>query len=105
MALLFSVYIPVIAAAAVWNVYALETGLVASCAGFVTGILIWTLLEYLIHRFAFHGIAPHSRHHADPIDPKYILSPLWLSLSVALIGWVLLALAFGSWGLASLIVS
>ena len=35
-----------------------------------TGVLVWTLAEYLIHRFAFHhfpGLKPmHMEHHAKP---------------------------------------
>ena len=62
-------------------------------AGFLVGLALWTLVEYLLHRFAFHGFAPHYQHHADPADPKYILAPFRLSLS---------SIA-GLWGLASIV--
>jgi sterol desaturase/sphingolipid hydroxylase (fatty acid hydroxylase superfamily) len=44
------------------------------------GILIWTLVEYLLHRFVFHelpGIVElHEMHHARP--NAYIASPVWV---------------------------
>jgi hypothetical protein len=52
------------------------------------GLLLWTAIEYLMHRFAFHGFAPHWEHHADPVDVKYILAPFPLSLSVSAGLWV-----------------
>jgi len=58
-----------------------------SGAGFAallaSGLLVWTLIEYLKHRLAFHGFAPHSQHHANPTDRAYILAPLWLALSAS----------------------
>lgn len=71
----------------------------------VAGLLLWTLVEYLIHRFAFHGFAPHYRHHADPTDPRYIVAPLWLSLAGAAAVWILAAIATGSWSRAALVVA
>ncbi len=63
---------------------------------FTAGVAVWTILEYLIHRFAFHGFAPHWQHHADPVDPVYILAPLWLSVSASAALWGLLWLLTGS---------
>src|SRR5262245_21944751 len=53
---------------------------------FLLGVLIWTLLEYALHRFVFHiqipmqnamlkqfVNAPHLAHHAAPRDPEKIL--------------------------------
>jgi len=72
------------------------------------GVVIWTLLEYLLHRFVLHGIAPfshwHSQHHLRP--RALIASPTILSFSLFLLlgtfpvwwllgGWVALALTFG----------
>jgi sterol desaturase/sphingolipid hydroxylase (fatty acid hydroxylase superfamily) len=48
------------------------------------GILLWTLLEYVLHRFVFHlrarnatlrGILDtlHQNHHADPRDIRFLL--------------------------------
>src|SRR5438093_7636822 len=65
------------------------------------GILIWTLLEYGLHRFVFHIQVPlrnprlrdfvngsHLSHHAAPRDPnKIIVYPLY--------GFVVWALLYG----------
>jgi sterol desaturase/sphingolipid hydroxylase (fatty acid hydroxylase superfamily) len=44
------------------------------------GVLVWTLVEYLLHRFVFHelpGIVElHDMHHARP--NAYIASPVWV---------------------------
>jgi sterol desaturase/sphingolipid hydroxylase (fatty acid hydroxylase superfamily) len=57
-------------------------------SGCACGVTIWSLLEYLIHRFALHGIAyfaaMHKMHHSDP---KALLgTPVWLSLGAICCG-------------------
>jgi sterol desaturase/sphingolipid hydroxylase (fatty acid hydroxylase superfamily) len=51
------------------------------CA-FFFGIVLWTLAEYLLHRFVYHDMPfakeLHARHHTRPTD--FIGSPLWISL-------------------------
>lgn len=45
--------------------------LLLACA--MAGLALWTLLEYLLHRFVLHGIGPfrrwHEQHHAQPDAP------------------------------------
>ena len=52
----------------------------------VAGLFIWTLSEYLLHRFVFHFPAEskfgkrmmyiiHGLHHADPMDPTRLVMP------------------------------
>lgn len=59
----------------------LTVGLMGAAA-----ILVWTLTEYLLHRFAFHFPAQsklgervvfliHGLHHDDPIDPTRLVMP------------------------------
>jgi cyclopropane-fatty-acyl-phospholipid synthase len=52
----------------------------------VAGLLGWTLVEYLLHRFVLHGLQPfrrwHAAHHDQPT--ALICTPTWLS--AALIG-------------------
>jgi cyclopropane-fatty-acyl-phospholipid synthase len=64
------------------------------------GVALWSLLEYLLHRFVLHGVAPfsrwHGQHHVRP--QALIASPIALSLSLflllgALPAWWLL----GTW--------
>jgi sterol desaturase/sphingolipid hydroxylase (fatty acid hydroxylase superfamily) len=55
------------------------------------GVLLWTLLEYLLHRFVFHWIGPrawerrihfiiHGVHHDFPSDPDRLVMPLGVSI-------------------------
>jgi sterol desaturase/sphingolipid hydroxylase (fatty acid hydroxylase superfamily) len=56
----------------------------------LAGLLLWSILEYLIHRIALHRMpvfSPmHSLHHSAPL--AYIATPSWLSVSV----WLLIIL-------------
>lgn len=73
----------------------------AACA--VSGIIIWTLTEYILHRFVFHlkPIGPlserfvflfHGLHHDDPNDPtRLVMPPVPAILIMALI-WGFFAL-------------
>jgi sterol desaturase/sphingolipid hydroxylase (fatty acid hydroxylase superfamily) len=51
---------------------------------FATGIAVWTLLEYLLHRFVLHQMPifsdMHAAHHASP--KAFIGTPTWLSFGV-----------------------
>jgi cyclopropane-fatty-acyl-phospholipid synthase len=53
----------------------------------IGGGVLWSLLEYLLHRFVLHGVAPfsdwHGLHHQRPA--ALIASPIVLSLSLFLI--------------------
>jgi sterol desaturase/sphingolipid hydroxylase (fatty acid hydroxylase superfamily) len=50
----------------------------------LVGVVLWTLLEYLIHRFALHWssfFSPmHALHHGAPV--AYIGTPSWISVTV-----------------------
>ncbi|HWW31330.1 MAG TPA: sterol desaturase family protein [Steroidobacteraceae bacterium] len=50
----------------------------------LAGLVLWTLLEYLIHRFALHRMPiftpMHTLHHSAPL--AYIATPSWISVSV-----------------------
>lgn len=81
MAIRLWVYGSLAAAAMVWAL--LAGGAAAVPATFAIGLLLWSALEYLMHRFAFHGFAPHWQHHAEPKDPQYTLAALPLSLSIS----------------------
>ena len=49
---------------------------------FVCGGALWTLVEYLLHRFVYHKVAVvkemHGMHHAHPND--FFGAPIWVSL-------------------------
>jgi sterol desaturase/sphingolipid hydroxylase (fatty acid hydroxylase superfamily) len=50
----------------------------------VTGVVLWTLLEYVLHRIALHRMAYfsplHGAHHSSPL--ALIGTPTWLSVLV-----------------------
>jgi sterol desaturase/sphingolipid hydroxylase (fatty acid hydroxylase superfamily) len=99
----FCIYIPLIGAPVGWNWIEGRLSLAAGLASFAGGLVLWTLLEYFIHRFAFHRLAPHFKHHEFPADRRYIFAPLWFSLMSAAVLWVLLALAARSWAIGALV--
>jgi sterol desaturase/sphingolipid hydroxylase (fatty acid hydroxylase superfamily) len=74
-------------AAVAWGAVAGELGSLAWVLP--TGFLLWTAIEYLMHRYAFHGFAPHWEHHESPAEEKYILAPFPLSLSMSAGLWIL----------------
>jgi sterol desaturase/sphingolipid hydroxylase (fatty acid hydroxylase superfamily) len=75
---------------------------------FPLGLLMWSLLEYGLHRFVFHIRfqvpdpklrevlnASHLSHHAAPRDPtKLLVDPLY-GLAISAVLFVLLLIAFG----------
>jgi sterol desaturase/sphingolipid hydroxylase (fatty acid hydroxylase superfamily) len=78
------------------------------------GPVLWTFLEYLIHRFVFHHwpsvrwmqeIQLHVKHHRQPTSLKYSVSPLWFTVPASFAVWGLAGLAIGSWGSASLLLA
>ena len=96
----FAIYGAVITAAVIitaWrsNLHDFSVWLLAVAAG----ATLWTLLEYVIHRYVFHQMpvfSPmHGAHHDAPL--AFIGTPTWLSLGV-----ILGALFLPAWGLASL---
>jgi sterol desaturase/sphingolipid hydroxylase (fatty acid hydroxylase superfamily) len=65
--------------------------------GFVLGLIAWTLIEYLLHRYVFH-LAPepdfdsklkqfmvHGYHHEFPNDRMRLVAPLLLSIPISLV--------------------
>jgi sterol desaturase/sphingolipid hydroxylase (fatty acid hydroxylase superfamily) len=100
-ATLAAIYLPVVALL-VWSGVAMHLAPAAVLSLFAGGVLFWSLLEYLIHRFAFH-FAPRGRwgvmlaylihgvHHAFPEDRRRWVMPPVVSLPVVIV----LAAAFG----------
>ncbi len=63
----------------------------------VVGLFSWTLLEYVLHRFVLHGIAPFKHWHAEHHHRPYALigTPTVFSLMLLLVGVFLPALLIG----------
>ena len=99
MGKLLAIYGPVIAAAMAANIGLPMAGSLTAVAA---GLALWTLLEYVIHRFAFHGFLPHWQHHEEPRDPQYIVAPLGLSGGVSAALFLLLRAVTGSWARSGL---
>lgn len=73
---------------------------------FFTGLFTWTLMEYLLHRFAFHFPARkekgkrtiymlHGIHHDHPNDPDALYQPPLVNLLMALVLFGILYLLMG----------
>lgn len=77
---------------------------------FFAGLLLFTLVEYLVHRYAFHietstparekfQYTMHGVHHAFPRDKSRLAMPPVLSVTLAAIFFVLYRLLMGHYGL------
>jgi sterol desaturase/sphingolipid hydroxylase (fatty acid hydroxylase superfamily) len=75
-------------------------------AAFITGLFLWTLAEYTLHRFVFHYKAKtpkaerifflfHGIHHAQPQDKTRLVMPLPVSIPMALVFYGLFTLILG----------
>lgn len=99
-------YSPLIA----WFLYAAfvhnNLSLIAIAALFVSGILVWTLLEYVIHRCLFHyepktrwgklvHFIVHGVHHDYPNDATRLVMPPILSIPLAVVFYIVFTLVFG----------
>ena len=94
------VYGTLAAAGVAWNI-GLPVGTLVRL--FALGLLLWTPLEYVLHRYVFHRLAPHYQHHESPAELRYIFAPLWFSGIAAIALFALFALAAGSWQRGALI--
>ena len=90
----FVVYPVLIATACLWSLWqiaphAAERWFAAVCVG----MLFWTMIEYVLHRWVLHRMPPFSRlhamHHEHPT--ALIGTPTWVSASLFLGLWASLA--------------
>lgn len=65
----------------------------AGLAAFLAGALLWTAIEYALHRWVLHRMEPfkglHAAHHANP--SAFIGTPTWFSAAMFLAVWAALA--------------
>ena len=75
-------------------------------AAFIIGLFLWTLAEYILHRFLFHHkpTSPrqerifflfHGVHHAQPQDKTRLVMPFPVSIPLALVFYGLFTLILG----------
>src|SRR6185437_495867 len=60
-------------------------GFLSASEVFIAGVVVWTLVEYLVHRFVLHGFLPmrHGMHHANPDKPVLTVSwQIWACFAV-----------------------
>jgi 4-hydroxysphinganine ceramide fatty acyl 2-hydroxylase len=104
------VYIPLILVTAYFGF--IEIGTVALVISFLGGLLLWTLMEYLIHRFAFHyepktetgkrmHFLVHGVHHDYPRDATRLVMPLLVSVPLAIIFYLIFQAVFGAYYLST----
>ncbi len=100
-----AIFLPVIA----WCTYRsfeIGVGALATVGLFVVGVLIWSLLEYWLHRVLFHYEPSsklgkrfiwimHGVHHDWPNDKYRLVFPPGLSVPLALLFWGIFTASFG----------
>lgn len=88
-----------------------QQSLVMTGLTFLFGLFLWTFFEYLIHRFAFHyqpgkskwekinpiyyGQMVHNIHHSYPNDKLRIVTPIIITLPLAVVFYFLFSFIFG----------
>ncbi len=81
-------------------------GVPALLAAVLGGVLLWSLTEYLLHRFVFHRIGPslgarrvhfvlHGVHHDFPTDGTRLVMPLGVSIPMGVAVYVMLRVLLG----------
>jgi len=104
-ATLAAIYLPA-TAFFVWRGVAMGLSPAVIVGLFAGGVLVWSFLEYLIHRFSFHftprgrwgvmfAYLIHGVHHAFPEDARRWVMPPVVSLPVAAVLATALAVAIG----------
>ena len=99
-------YLPVIVVSFYFGSIGNNLGILS--LSFLGGIFIWTLLEYIIHRFAFHThptsetgkkmhFLVHGLHHDYPNDSTRLVMPPIISIPLALIFFFLFKYTMGGY--------
>lgn len=104
-------YVPLIAGSLYLALERVGLPILSVAELFALGLAIWTLLEYLIHRYAFHyeptsrigkqfHFVVHGVHHDYPDDAKRLVMPPAVSIPLAIIFYGLFWLISGHTALA-----
>jgi sterol desaturase/sphingolipid hydroxylase (fatty acid hydroxylase superfamily) len=91
---IWAMYLPIISFLFYYAFQTLDLSVSRIGAIFVSGLIFWSLFEYLIHRFAFHFAAEseraskityiiHGNHHEYPRDKQRLFMPAVPSLVVS----------------------
>ena len=88
-----------------------EIGIMSGLISLIIGVLLWTLMEYVIHRWAFHyhpkseigkrvHFLVHGIHHDYPRDATRLVMPLLVSIPLATLFFFVFKVSFGSYYLS-----
>jgi 4-hydroxysphinganine ceramide fatty acyl 2-hydroxylase len=99
-------YLPAIAYMLYVALWRTQLSILLVAALFLAGMLLWTLLEYVIHRYAFHHeprseigkqfhFIVHGVHHDYPNDAKRLVMPPVISIPLAIVFYASFVLLFG----------
>jgi sterol desaturase/sphingolipid hydroxylase (fatty acid hydroxylase superfamily) len=100
------IYIPVILAFLYRSVILYELSFTKILALIILGIIVWSLTEYLLHRFVFHYVPDskfglrihfifHGVHHDYPSDSRRLVMPPSVSVPLALLFFYLFKAILG----------
>src|SRR5438132_8190524 len=100
-------FVPVVGYMLYTSVWLRQLSIVAVTALFLLGVLLWTLIEYLIHRYVFHyepktrcgkqlHFVIHGVHHDYPNDARRLVMPPVISVPLVFLFFGLFFLIFGS---------
>src|ERR1700719_759932 len=99
-------YLPVIGYMLYAAFYESKLSVLTVAGLFPLGVLSWTLLEYIIHRYVFHyepkshlgkrlHYIVHGVHHDYPNDARRLVMPPSISVPLAVLFYILFLLIFG----------
>jgi 4-hydroxysphinganine ceramide fatty acyl 2-hydroxylase len=100
-------YLPVVGYMLYTSLWQRHLTIVSLTGLFFLGVLLWTLIEYLIHRYVFHyepktrwgkklHYVIHGVHHDYPNDARRLVMPPVISIPLAFLFFGLFFLIFGS---------
>ena len=89
------IYLPLIAASVYVALARMHMSILSVIGLFLVGLAVWTLLEYIIHRYAFHyepkseigkqfHFIVHGVHHDYPNDARRLVMPPAVSIPLAI---------------------
>ena len=99
-------YMPVVGYMLYLSLWQRKFSILAVAGLFLLGVLLWTLLEYLIHRYVFHyepksrlgkqfHFIVHGVHHDYPNDARRLVMPPSISIPLAFLFYGLFLVIFG----------
>jgi len=102
-----ALYLPVVGYMFYVSLWQRHLSFITVAALFLLGVLLWTLIEYLIHRYIFHyqprtrwgkqlHFVIHGVHHDYPNDARRLVMPPVISIPLAFLFFGLFFLIFGS---------